>query len=137
LLSNVYLHDVLDQWADRWRQAARGEITIVRYADDAILGFEHQHEAERYHRELREHWREYGLELNEDKTRLIRFGRLARENRRRSPSWDSSISAGTTGWAGNGHPYRDGLLHATPARSPIRPARQICYSVVLIPTLKL
>ena len=81
LLSNVYLHDVLDQWTDQWRQAARGEITIVRYADDAILGFEHQHEAERYLRELKEHLREYGLELNEDMTRLIRFGRFARFNR--------------------------------------------------------
>ena len=81
LLSNVYLHYVLDQWSEQWRQAARGEITIVRYADDAILGFEHQDEAERYLRELREHLREFGLELNEDKTRLIRFGRFARLNR--------------------------------------------------------
>ena len=81
LLSNVYLHYVLDQWTDRWRQAARGEITIVRYADDAILGFERQDEAESYLRELKEHLREYGLELNEDKTRLIRFGRFARLNR--------------------------------------------------------
>ena len=81
LLSNVYLHYVLDQWTDRWRQAARGEITIVRYADDAILGFERQDEAESYLRELQEHLREYGLELNEDKTRLIRFGRFARLNR--------------------------------------------------------
>lgn len=81
LLSNVYLHYVLDQWTDQWRQAARGEITIVRYADDAILGFEHQDEAERYLRELKAHLSEYGLELNEDKTRLIRFGRFARQNR--------------------------------------------------------
>ena len=81
LLANVYLHYVLDQWTDQWRQAARGEITIVRYADDAILGFEHQDEAERYLRELKEHLREYGLELNEEKTRLIRFGRFARQNR--------------------------------------------------------
>jgi len=81
LLSNVYLHYVLDQWSDQWRQAARGEITIVRYADDAILGFECQDEAERYLRELKEHLREYGLELNEEKTRLIRFGRFARLNR--------------------------------------------------------
>jgi group II intron reverse transcriptase/maturase len=81
LLSNVYLHYVLDQWTDQWRQAARGEITIVRYADDAILGFERQDEAERYLRALKEHLREYGLELNEDKTRLIRFGRFAALNR--------------------------------------------------------
>lgn len=81
LLSNVYLHYVLDQWTDRWRQTARGEITIVRYADDAILGFQRQDEAEGYLRQLKEHLREYGLELNEDKTRLIRFGRYARLNR--------------------------------------------------------
>ena len=81
LLSNVYLHYVLDQWTDRWRQEARGEITIVRYADDAILGFERQDEAERYLRELKDHLREYGLELNEEKTRLIRFGRFAQFNR--------------------------------------------------------
>lgn len=81
LLSNVYLHYVLDQWTDQWRQAGRGDITIVRYADDAILGFEHQDEAERYLRELKEHLRANGLELNEDKTRLIRFGRFARPNR--------------------------------------------------------
>jgi RNA-directed DNA polymerase len=81
LLSNVYLHYELDQWTDQWRQAARGENTIVRYADDAILGFEHQDEAERYLRELKEHLREFGLELNEEKTRLIRFGRFARLNR--------------------------------------------------------
>lgn len=81
LLSNVYLHDVVDQWTEQWRHAARGETTIVRYADDAILGFEHQDEAERYLRELKEHLREYGLELNEEKTRLIRFGRFAAFNR--------------------------------------------------------
>jgi RNA-directed DNA polymerase len=81
LLSNVYLHYVLDQWTDQWRQAACGEITIVRYADDAILGFERQDEAERYLRDLKEQLREYGLELNEDKTRLIRFGRFAAFNR--------------------------------------------------------
>ena len=81
LLSNVYLHYVLDQWTDRWRQQARGDVTIVRYADDAILGFERQDEAERYLGELKEHLLEYGLELNEDKTRLIRFGRFAAFNR--------------------------------------------------------
>lgn len=81
LLSNVYLHYVLDQWTDQWRQRAQGDITIVRYADDAILGFQQQCEAERYLRDLKEHLREYGLELNEEKTRLIRFGRFARLNR--------------------------------------------------------
>jgi group II intron reverse transcriptase/maturase len=81
LLSNVYLHYVLDQWSNRWRQTGRGDVTIVRYADDAILGFEHQDEAARYLRELKERLREFGLELNEEKTRLIRFGRFAALNR--------------------------------------------------------
>jgi RNA-directed DNA polymerase len=81
LLSNVYLHYVLDRWTEQWRQTARGAITIVRYADDAILGFEFESEAERYLKELKERLREFGLELNEDKTRLIRFGRFAAFNR--------------------------------------------------------
>jgi group II intron reverse transcriptase/maturase len=81
LLSNVYLHYVLDQWSDQWRQKAKGRITIIRYADDAILGFQYESEAKRYLRNLKEHLRQYGLELNEDKTRLIRFGRFAQMNR--------------------------------------------------------
>ena len=81
LLSNVYLHHVLDQWTDQWRQGARGDVTIVRYADDAILGFQHENEARQYLKDLRERLSEFGLELNEDKTRLIRFGRFARLNR--------------------------------------------------------
>ena len=80
LLSNVYLHYVLDQWTDQWRQAAQGDVIIVRYADDAILGFQHQDEAERYRKQLQEHLRRYGLELNEEKTKLIRFGRFAALN---------------------------------------------------------
>jgi group II intron reverse transcriptase/maturase len=81
LLSNVYLHYVLDQWSDQWRQKAKGRITIIRYADDAILGFQYESEAKCYLRNLKEHLRQYGLELNEDKTRLIRFGRFAQMNR--------------------------------------------------------
>ena len=81
LLANIYLHYVLDQWTDQWRQIARGDVIIVRYADDAVIGFQHQHEAEKFLKELREQLRQYGLELNEDKTRLIRFGRFAGQNR--------------------------------------------------------
>jgi RNA-directed DNA polymerase len=81
LLSNVYLHYVLDQWTDQWRQSARGNVTIVRYADDAIIGFQHENEARQYLQDLRERLSEFGLELNEDKTRLIQFGRFARLNR--------------------------------------------------------
>jgi RNA-directed DNA polymerase len=81
LLANIYLHYVLDQWTDQWRQQARGDVTIVRYADDAVIGFQQGYEARRYLRDLREHLLKYGLELNEDKTRLIRFGQFARQNR--------------------------------------------------------
>jgi RNA-directed DNA polymerase len=81
LLANIYLHHVLDQWTDQWRQNAQGDVIIVRYADDAVIGFQHQYEAERFLKDLREQLRQYGLELNEDKTRLIRFGRFARQNR--------------------------------------------------------
>ena len=81
LLSNIYLHYVLDQWTDQWRQTATGVVTIVRYADDAIIGFQHQAEAERYLRELREQLRKHGLELNETKTKLNEFGRHAENDR--------------------------------------------------------
>ena len=81
LLANVYLHYVLDQWTDQWRKSARGDVTIVRYADDAIIGFQYQDEAEQYLIQLQERLRQYGLELNEDKTRLIRFGRYAARDR--------------------------------------------------------
>ena len=81
LLSNVYLHYVLDQWTDQWRHESNGEVTIVRYADDAIIGFQHEAQARQYLQDLRERLGVFGLELNEDKTRLIRFGRFARQNR--------------------------------------------------------
>src|SRR5207237_2951123 len=58
-----------------------GDVIIVRYADDAVLGFQNQYEAEKFLKDLREQLRQYGLELNEEKTRLIRFGRFARQNR--------------------------------------------------------
>lgn len=81
LLANIYLHYVLDTWTEEWRQKARGDVTIVRYADDAIIGFQHQNEAEQFLKDLKEHLGEFRLELNEDKTKLIRFGRFARQNR--------------------------------------------------------
>jgi len=81
LLANIYLHYVLDQWADQWRQNAKGDVIIVRYADDAVIGFQDQYEAERFVEGLRQRLSKYGLELNEEKTRLLRFGRFARQNR--------------------------------------------------------
>ena len=81
LLANVYLHYVLDQWTDQWRQNRPGDVTIVRYADDAIIGFQTEQEAWQYLKDLEERLGDFRLELNQDKTRLIRFGRFARLNR--------------------------------------------------------
>ncbi len=84
LLANVYLHYVLDLWAEWWRKRhARGDMIIVRFADDFIIGFEYQEDAERFLGELRGRFAEFGLELHPDKTRLIEFGRYAAANRAR------------------------------------------------------
>src|ERR1017187_3892148 len=84
ILANLYLHYVLDLWAEAWRKKlARGEVMIVRYADDAVLGFEHREEAERFLEQLRERLRKFGLELHPEKTRLIEFGRYAAERRKK------------------------------------------------------
>jgi RNA-directed DNA polymerase len=82
LLANVYLHYVFDLWADYWRRHhADGHVIIVRFADDFIVGFEHEHDARRFLDELRGRLAEFGLELHPDKTRLIEFGRNAARNR--------------------------------------------------------
>src|SRR5450755_637083 len=79
LLANLYLHYVLDLWVDQWRRKeATGGMIIVRYADDAVLGFQHQKEAERFLVQLRERLGKFGLELHPEKTRLIEFGRYGR-----------------------------------------------------------
>jgi group II intron reverse transcriptase/maturase len=84
LLANVYLHYVFDLWVQRWRtKQARGDVVVVRFADDFVVGFEHRHEAERFLAELRERFGKFGLELHPDKTRLIEFGRYAGRDRRR------------------------------------------------------
>lgn len=82
LLANVYLHYALDVWAHQWRQRARGEMFIVRYADDAVFAFQYRDDAERFSQALAERLGEFGLELHPDKTRLIEFGRYAGQNRR-------------------------------------------------------
>jgi RNA-directed DNA polymerase len=82
LLANVFLHYVFDLWADQWRQRnARGDVVLVRYADDFLAGFEHREDAERFLADLRVRFAEFGLELHPDKTRLIEFGRYAAERR--------------------------------------------------------
>ena len=82
LLANLYLHHVFDLWADWWRKRrAHGDVIIVRFADDFIVGFEHEQDARRFLDELRERFARFGLELHPDKTRLIEFGRFAAQNR--------------------------------------------------------
>lgn len=82
LLGNVFLHYAFDQWAERWRRReARGEMILVRYADDFIVGFQHREEAERFSAELAERLAQFGLDLKAEKTRLIEFGRFAVQKR--------------------------------------------------------
>ena len=83
LLANVYLHYVLDLRAEWWRRRhARGDVIIVRFADDFIVGFEHQGDARQFLRDLRERFAKFSLELHPGKTRLIEFGRFAARDRR-------------------------------------------------------
>jgi hypothetical protein len=83
-LANIYLHYVFDLWVEAWRKkVAEGEMIVVRYADDLVVGFEHRCEAERFLEEFRERLAKFGLDLHPDKTRLIEFGRFARQNRQR------------------------------------------------------
>ena len=84
LLANIYLHYVFDLWVQWWRRAqARGDVIVVRYADDFIVGFQHKSDAEQFLADLRERFRKFHLELHPDKTRLLEFGPFAAVNRRR------------------------------------------------------
>jgi RNA-directed DNA polymerase len=84
LLANIYLHYAFDLWADQWRRRhARGQVVIVRYADDFVVGFEHQQDGLRFWEELKQRLRKFNLELHPDKTRLIEFGRNADHDRRK------------------------------------------------------
>jgi RNA-directed DNA polymerase len=85
LLANVYLHYTFDLWARRWRKAqAHGDMIVVRFADDVIVGFQHRAEAERFLAELHERFAKFGLELHPEKTRLLEFGPFAAERRQRA-----------------------------------------------------
>jgi RNA-directed DNA polymerase len=84
LLANIYLHYALDLWAMRWREhKALGEMIIVRYADDIIVGFQHESDARRFGEAMRERLGKFALSLHPEKTRLIEFGRYAATNRER------------------------------------------------------
>lgn len=82
LLANVFLHYIYDLWIRQWRkQKAYGEVIVVRYADDTIVGFQHESDARRFRKELEDRLHKFGLEIHPEKTRLIEFGRFAAENR--------------------------------------------------------
>lgn len=82
LLANVYLHYVFDLWVHQWRRRrARGEVIVTRYADDIVVGFEHEKDGRQFLEDLRERFRKFKLELHPDKTRLIEFGRYANAKR--------------------------------------------------------
>jgi RNA-directed DNA polymerase len=84
LAANIYLFYVFDLWAHQWRQRhCQGDVRLVRYVDDIMVGFEKRHEAEQFQEALRQRFAKFGLELHPEKTRLIEFGRFARERRRK------------------------------------------------------
>jgi RNA-directed DNA polymerase len=84
LLANVDLHYVFDLWIQAWRKKhARGDVIVVRFADDSVLGFQSEMEAKQFRAELEERFRKFKLELHPDKTRLVEFGPFAADNRRR------------------------------------------------------
>jgi RNA-directed DNA polymerase len=84
LLANVYLHYAFDLWVQQWRQQqSGGEMIVVRFADDAIVGFQHRNDADRFLMELRERLAKFHLALHPEKSRLIEFGRFAARDRRK------------------------------------------------------
>jgi RNA-directed DNA polymerase len=84
VLANVYLHYVFDLWVQQWRQRyATGDVIVVRFCDDFVVGFQYQQDAEGFLEALKERFRKFNLELHEGKTRLIEFGRFAAQNRKR------------------------------------------------------
>ncbi len=84
ILANIYLHYVFDLFAHQWRKKkARGDVIVVRYADDIFMGFEYREDAECFRRELEERLARFNLELNTDKTRLLEFGRFVAGNRKK------------------------------------------------------
>ncbi|ETW94165.1 MAG: maturase, partial [Candidatus Entotheonella gemina] len=83
LLANIYLHYVLDLWAHQWRRKqARGECYIVRFADDSVMGFQYRSDGFHFMEAMKRRLEKFGLKLNEDKSRLLEFGRFALSNRK-------------------------------------------------------
>ena len=84
LLANIYLHYVFDLWVQAWREkCARGDVMVIRYADDSVLGFQYEEDADRFLNDFKERLGKFGLELHPEKTRRIEFGRFAERNRKK------------------------------------------------------
>jgi group II intron reverse transcriptase/maturase len=82
LLANIYLHYVFDLWVQAWRRKqTQGDVIVVRYADDIVLGFQYRNDAMRFRAEFCERLAKFGLELHPDKTCIVEFGRYADSNR--------------------------------------------------------
>jgi RNA-directed DNA polymerase len=82
LLANIYFHYAFDLWADHWRKHhAKGQVIVVRYADDIVMGFQHEREAKRFMGDMRQRLEKFALSLHPEKTRLIEFGRFAARDR--------------------------------------------------------
>src|SRR5258706_3202632 len=109
LLANIYLHYALDLWADQWRRRrhATGDCVIVRYADDFVIGFEHEADAKKFLDELRERFQKVNLELHDEKTRIIRFRHFAQsQDQKRRDGGPKQGSGGNGGKAPASHPAR-------------------------------
>src|ERR1700746_213776 len=118
LLANIYLHYALDLWAARWRRReATGDMIIVRYADDFIVGFQHENDARRFLDEMRNRLQEFALSLNPEKTRIIEFGRFATERRERRGIGKPEENKGGEGPA---HPPADPRAGAMAEASRLR-----------------
>lgn len=104
LLANIYLHEVLDTWIRQWRAwEAQGNVIVVRYADDFVVGFQHHDDARRCHAALRKRFGEYGLVLHPDKTRVIEFGPYAQRNARKDAASTGRRKAETFDFLGFTH----------------------------------
>lgn len=128
LLANIYLHYVLDLWTAHWRaHQAKGDLIIVRYADDFVVGFQHRWEAERFNHELKERLQKFGLTLHPEKTRLIEFGRFAANNRERRGQGkpETFDFLGFTHYWGNTRKGKQTLKRKTQAKKRTEKLREV------------
>jgi len=118
LLANLYLHYALDRWADQWRKRqAKGDCVIVRYADDFVIGLEHEADANKLLDELRERFHKFNLELHDEKTRIIPFGRQARSKSGKREDGDNQGGSSSGGDA-----------TASTADTPARPGKPSTFN---------